>query len=231
MTRLRDAGLADLLVQTRYLLLDFDGPVCAMFAGLTAREVVLELLDVVDADTTPVPDRVASASDPFDVLRYAATIDAELARRVEAALRSAEMRATEGARPTPDTPELVQAWRNTGRPLSIVSNNSTAAVGRYLAIYEIDVDLVVGRTSADPSLLKPSPHLVTQALEAFGAEPASCTFVGDSVDDVLAGSRVGVRNIGYANKPGKDQALARAGADLVVSGMDALAAAVAQAST
>jgi beta-phosphoglucomutase-like phosphatase (HAD superfamily) len=40
------------------------------------------------------------------------------------------------------------------------------------------------------------------------AEHAECVLVGDSTTDVLAGHLAGVAVIGYADKPGKTQALA-----------------------
>jgi hypothetical protein len=41
------------------------------------------------------------------------------------------------------------------------------AIAAYLATHAIDVDAVMGRTSPDPSLLKPSPHLVAEAMRAL----------------------------------------------------------------
>jgi hypothetical protein len=77
------------------------------------------------------------------------------------------------------------------------------------------LDLVIGRTSADPALLKPSPHLVTHALDAFGAATDESILIGDSTSDIAAGREAGIARIGYANKPGKRHRLANAGAQLV----------------
>jgi HAD superfamily hydrolase (TIGR01509 family) len=62
------------------------------------------------------------------------------------------------------------------------------------------------RTSHDAAPLKPSPHLITQAVDALDAEPGECTLVGDSVTDVQGARLAGVQSIGYANKPGKENA-------------------------
>ena len=45
-------------------------------------------------------------------------------------------------------------------------------------------------------------------LGLLDAEHAECVLVGDSTTDVLAGHLAGVAVIGYADKPGKAQALA-----------------------
>lgn len=41
-----------------------------------------------------------------------------------------------------------------------------------------------------------------------GAENADCTLIGESTSDVMAGHLAGIAVIGYANKPGKAEALA-----------------------
>jgi phosphoglycolate phosphatase len=217
------ADLTELLARARYLLLDFDGPICAIFAGRPAHDVVLELLDVLTTAAAQVPDHLASASDPFDVLRYAATVSPDLGRRVEHELRLAEIDAAASATPTAHAAELISAWRQAGRAVAVVSNNSTTAVETYLAAHAIDIDLVAARTSPDASLLKPSPHLVTSAIRALGAEPEACALVGDSPSDITAAQTAGISTVGYANKPGKHQRLSDAGADFIIDDMHALA--------
>jgi phosphoglycolate phosphatase len=223
------ATLTKLLARTRYLLLDFDGPVCAIFAGRPARTVVHELLDIVSAAGAPTPEPLTRTGDPFDVLRYAATVSPSLAGRVEDALRAAEIDAVGAAAPTPQATSVVRIWRNAGRAVAIVSNNATAAVESYLASRAIDVDLVVARTSCDPTLLKPNPYLVVKAIELLRAPPGSCVMLGDSMSDILAAREAGVPTIGYANKPGKLCALSDAGAAVVIDQMQTLADAAASA--
>jgi beta-phosphoglucomutase-like phosphatase (HAD superfamily) len=47
-----------------------------------------------------------------------------------------------------------------------------------------------------------------RARPGWDAEHSECVLVGDSTTDVLAGHLAGVAVIGYADKPGKTQALA-----------------------
>jgi phosphoglycolate phosphatase len=215
-------SLASLLSRTRFLLLDFDGPVCAIFDGRPAHVIVAELIVVVRAEGVIAPEPVASSRDPFDVLRYAATVNPQLAERVELALRRAEVDSTGTARPTPHAVEVIRAYREAGRAVAIVSNNSAAAVHAYLDAKSIDVDAIVARTDADPALLKPSPHLVHTAIDALRAQPATSVLVGDSASDVAAARNAAIASIGFANKPGKREALANAGADVVIDDMRAM---------
>ena len=136
-----------------------------------------------------------------------------------------ELAAVATAAPTPYVHDVVTACQNSGRSVSVVSNNSARAVHAYLARHGLDdrISLVVARTSHDPALLKPSPHLITQAVEALDAEPGECTLVGDSVTDVQAARLASVQSIGYANEPGKPERLAAAGAGAIINSLADLA--------
>jgi phosphoglycolate phosphatase len=74
--------------------------------------------------------------------------------------------------------------------------------------------------------MKPSPHLIENATRALDVSTAACIFIGDQTSDMEAGRAAGARTIGYANKPGKADALAIAGADTVVRAMTDIAAAL-----
>ena len=77
-----------------------------------------------------------------------------------------ELAAVATAAPTPYVHDVVTACQNSGRSVSVVSNNSARAVHAYLTRHGLDdrITLVIARTSHDPALLKPSPHLITQAV-------------------------------------------------------------------
>jgi len=65
------------------------------------------------------------------------------------------------ARPAAYVHDVVTSCRESGRLVAVVSNNSDRAVRAYLTRNGLAdrVDLVAARTSLDPGLLKPSPHL------------------------------------------------------------------------
>jgi phosphoglycolate phosphatase len=219
-----DATLLGIIITTRHLLLDFDGPVCDVYAGLPAPTVAEHLRKLFRDEGRQLPDNVARSDDPVEVFVYAATIDPELAARVEAELTSMEETAVATAKPVAYVHEVMTSARESGRSISVVSNNSERAVNSYLAQHGLDdrIDLVVARTSHDATLLKPNPHLIKRALDTLSAEPAACAFVGDSTTDIEAAKIVGVSSIGYANKPGKHDLLTQAGANTVVSSLSDL---------
>lgn len=212
--------LGAVIGRTRHLLLDFDGPICSIFAGLPAPVVADRLREVIPGDVQ-IPDSIADTPDPMEVFSWSATISGALAARIEAELAEQEVTAAITAEPTPYLDEVVIASRESGRSLAVVSNNSGRAVRTYLARHGLtdSIPVVMARTSHDPSLLKPNPYLIKRAAEVLIAQPGSCTLVGDSTTDIEGARLAGVRSIGYANKPGKSDRLTAAGADAVITSL------------
>ncbi len=210
------ADLDAIVARTRWLLLDFDGPICSIYAGLPAPAVADQLRKLFNEQGVPLPDDVASNPDPMQVFAYAGTISAELAARVEAEMTDLEVTATSTAKPTPYVHDVLAACRESGRVVAVVSNNSERAVRTYLVRHGLDdrVGQIFARTSHDPALLKPSPHLIEKAVQALNADPAATVLVGDSITDIEGARLAGIASIGYANKLGKYDRMmtARAGA-------------------
>jgi beta-phosphoglucomutase-like phosphatase (HAD superfamily) len=217
-----------ILATTEALFLDFDGPVCSVFAGFPAPVVADQLRDILIEGGHDIPDDVRDSTDPFGVLFYAVKLGPEEARYVEAAFRAHEVEAVQSAEPTPQAHALIKAWRASGRPLAIVSNNSVAAVETYLDMHELRqvVDLISARANADLSLLKPSPYLVTSAANVFKIAPSFCAFVGDSVTDIDAAKLAKVRSIAYVNKPGKLEQFKKKNPEAIVHALLPLVSAV-----
>jgi phosphoglycolate phosphatase len=217
------AELGAILARTRYLLLDFDGPICSIFAGLPAPKVAEQLRKLFTGRS--LPEDIQHSPDPLEVFAHAATVSPELAERVEAELADLEVTAAATAKPTPYLHEVLAACQQSGRITAVVSNNGTRAVNAYLERNGLSdgIRLVVARTSHDPALLKPSPHLIEKATRDLGADPAGTALVGDSVTDIEGAQRAGIGSIGYANKPGKYERMTKAGAGAVITSMADLA--------
>ncbi len=220
------ARFAAVIRHARVLLLDFDGPICAIFAGHPAQSIARHLAQALADDGATVPPRVRDSADPFEVLRFAGTVGARAAEQTEARLRDAELNAVPSASPTPHAEQLIEAWRRTGRAVAAVSNNSEAAVTAYARRRQLALSAIVGRTSADPLLLKPHPNLVCRALDILESPAEGGLLLGDSPSDIEAASRAGLPSIGFANKPGKRERLIAAGATFVIDDLAEVAAEV-----
>jgi phosphoglycolate phosphatase len=216
------AALGAIIAHIRYLLLDFDGPICSIYAGIPAPTVAEKLRQLFPGE---LPDEIASTPDPIEVFSYSATVSEEMAARVEAEMADLELAAVPTAEPTPYVHEVLASARESGRVVGVVSNNSLRAVNAYLDRHSLSggIRLVVARTSHNPALLKPNPHLINEAVRGLDADPADTTLVGDSFTDIEAAHSAHVASIGYANKPGKRERMTELRAGAVITSMADLA--------
>lgn len=225
------AALEQLCREARALLLDFDGPVCSIFAGYPAPVVARELVQILVARGAGFADDLESESDPLEVLRRSGTeADGSVTRAIEDALIQAEVRAAKSAEPTPHGREVIVAASQVDLPIAVVSNNSPQAVEAYLRAHRLGqhVRLVVGRAYAEPTRMKPNPAPILEAADVLGVEPDLCVLLGDSLSDIEGAKASGTRVIGFANRPAKRPAFEQAGADIVVTSMREVAQALVQ---
>lgn len=221
-------ALAAILRRSPVILLDFDGPVCSVFAGYSAPQITDELRALALDEVGELPPAMSAITSPHEFLSASAEVSPELARHIEAALQAAEIKAVESATPTPGVDDFLTACREARRQVAIVSNNTGASVRAYLDRVGLAdlVQHIEARDPSDPGLMKPSPHLIERAAQALGVEPDACTLIGDQPTDVQAARAIGAASIGYANKLGKADDLAAAGADAVIAHIDELTEAI-----
>lgn len=208
------------LFTAKCLLLDFDGPVCSVFAGYPAHQIAAELRETVRRLDARLGSSLEGEHDPMEVLRVAAAALPEAAtRELNAQLDQAEVDAVKTAAPTPGAAQLIEGADRAGLTVAIVSNNSEEAIAAYLRARGLDghVATIEARPFGRPELMKPDPYLLQRALSATGFEARHAVFIGDSKSDVEAGLAAGIATIGFANKPGKDVVLRNAGASSVVT--------------
>ncbi|MEV4843943.1 HAD-IA family hydrolase [Micromonospora matsumotoense] len=222
------ADLAKVIDRARVILLDFDGPVCSIFAQHPASTVAHELRRLLVDQAVTLPPEILAERDPLAVLRFSATLGRPaVVRLVDEAMTRKEVTAARTAEPTPYGREVIVAAQQTGRRVAVVSNNSAQSVRAYLKGRRLTpyVHPVIGRPEAAPERMKPDPFPVLAAVRELGTEPADCVLVGDSVSDIEAAHAAGVAAIGYANKPGKRERFAAA--DAVIDSMAELVTAFA----
>lgn len=202
------------------LLLDFDGPICSIFAGYSAPDVARHLVGVLQAEGVDLPTSVFGETDPLEVLRWTgANCAASLVVAVEDALCRAEVRAATSASPTPYGHEVIRQASRAGIPTAIVSNNSEGAIAAYLTAHGLNghIRAVIGRPHARPDRMKPHPAPIQHAAAMLAAETNRCVLVGDSPSDIESARAAGAHVIGYANRQWKVTAFGSA--DIVIRSM------------
>lgn len=115
-------------------------------------------------------------------------------------------------RPYPGVPALLEALRQRGCRLAIVTNKPHGAAGALAARFFPGV-LTIGEEAEIPR--KPAPDMVQRALDALHAPREGAVYVGDSEVDIQTARNAGLPAIGVAWGFRGREALAAAGADVI----------------
>lgn len=165
------------------LLLDFDGPVCSVYATVPDHIAADQVRGVLVQARMDLPESVKSTTDPLFVLQHVAGVeDRVLVEQADNALIRAELAAIEGAEPTPGAHDVIHTAARAGIPVAIVSNNSAPAIEAYLTRHQLTdyVRTIIGRAHARPDLMKPNPHPLKLAAAQLGVHTHACVLVGGS---------------------------------------------------
>ena len=220
-----DRALAALFARASCLLLDFDGPLCRLFAPGHAPAIAQEMLDLlVDEGVLLEDEGLEGNDDPHLIVR--AKLEGALPAQLEALLAGKENLAAESAEPTSGAEDFVKAVVERGRTLAITTNTAPRSVETYLkarGLHDAFGGRIFGRSTENPRRMKPDPDCLHRAMDHLRAKPADCLMIGDSPADALAAQAARVPFLGYAVSAPRALLLAQSvGAVPVVVGMDRL---------
>lgn len=132
------------------------------------------------------------------ILEYLASRPAAEAKALGARLETLEAELIAQCRPQPGVRKALEALRDQGWHLGVVTRNSLAnAHGTLSHLGLADLfapSAVLGRESAEP---KPSPEALHQLLRQWALAPASCVMLGDHGLDLAAGRAAGVATVHF----------------------------------
>jgi HAD superfamily hydrolase (TIGR01509 family) len=189
------------------LLTDFDRTLVWLFEDQERRrEACEDVLAVWAASGFPAPGGDAAAGDPYDLwaeshrrmLRSPPAEAEALDNAIAACLAAHELRAAGSATLLDGVEATLEQLQGLGIPVAVVSNNATEAVWQALKVSKVE-GLVTGVIGREPGCnlreLKPSPVLLHNALAMLDRPPERVLFVGDSVNDMVAGRAAGVPTV------------------------------------
>jgi len=109
--------------------------------------------------------------------------------------------------PMPGSADVLSYLNERGFGIAIASSNPNERIKMILKRFHLDeyVDVIIGRDDVERG--KPDPDLVTEAAKRLGLPTASCTYVGDSIYDVIAGKRAGSRTVLFVSRPTRIESL------------------------
>ncbi|MET8284630.1 HAD family hydrolase [Streptomyces sp. NPDC048448] len=219
-------NLREVIERARFVLFDFDGPICRLFAGHRAEDVAKDLVEWLEHQGMRglLTEEEQVHPDPMVVL-YAVHRrhpHSDLVAELEERLTQQELRAVPSAWPTAYADPVIRTWSAVGARLAIASNNSARTVSGYLesrGLTDCFARNLYGRTQ-DLNQLKPHPHCLNRALNAMGAAPSAALMIGDAPSDHEAARLAGVPFLGYARNAYKEKLLRDAGAEDVVGSLE-----------
>ena len=123
-------------------------------------------------------------------------------------------------RPFPGAEDILAACRDAGVAVILASSAKGEELDRYLELLDADQFADAWTSSRDVDATKPEPDLVEVALTKAGTRAA--VMVGDSVWDIVAAGRAGIRTIGLLTGGFGEAELTDAGAVDVFASLEAL---------
>lgn len=213
---------AELVANADAVILDFDGPMCDVFALLPAHRVARELAifteEVWMQHGSSIKDVLPDTDDPFEVLAAAMVDSTVKAGHVSLRLRELEVEAVEGAPPTDGLVDFLSRLTKSGQAIAIASNNSTGAIKHWLGLQHLEALFShVAARQVRSDRLKPNPYVLSEACSALQTQVQGCVFIGDTLSDLEAAKQISMPFIGFANKPHKSAMFRRAGGEHVIA--------------
>ncbi|WTP59205.1 HAD hydrolase-like protein [Streptomyces phaeochromogenes] len=219
-------NLQEVIKRARFVLFDFDGPICRLFAGHSAEDVAKDLVNWLERQGLHglLTEEERVHPDPMAVL-YAVNRrhpHSDLVVELEERLTQQELKAVPSAWPTEFADPLIRTWSAVGARLAIATNNSARTSASYLesrGLIDCFAPNIYGRTK-ELNRLKPDPYCLNRALSALGAAPTSALMIGDAPSDFVAAKEAGVSFLGYARNEDKVEELRKAGAEVIVGSLE-----------
>jgi myo-inositol-1(or 4)-monophosphatase len=209
------AALDHILRSARYLIFEFDGPICNLSAAMPAT-TASQLRAILDTADLPL-----AISDPFEILARAAAISPDLAARIDSELTDVEETAMTKAIPAAYVHETLAACRDSGRHPAIISRHSARVLDAYLTSHGLADQLraVIAPTGYPPGHLQTTEQLLEDAVRTLSTTPAECVLISASPTGTSAARSTGTQTIGYAATSGASERLTAAGAGCTITSL------------
>jgi HAD superfamily hydrolase (TIGR01509 family) len=156
-------------------------------------------------------------SDGFNATRVRTIL-----RRASMMIEKYEMAGVDRAAPLEGAIDLMDQLKKKGAALAIVTSNSSRIIRRWFSNHRRSrlIDVTVGRDSLLG--LKPSPEMISRALERGKVRAKDSAFVGDADSDYRAACAAGIEFFGVAFSQDLRDKLTAAGARQIFSSPAAL---------
>lgn len=123
----------------------------------------------------------------------------------------------------PGVKPTLESLKERGVKIGIVTGRKSQGERKWLELRRLNIHQSVGiMVTGAEAPAKPAPDGVTKCMKELGLSPEECVFVGDSIVDIMAGKRAGVRTIAVCTGVAGKEPLAELGPDYVLDDLNSL---------
>jgi len=141
--------------------------------------------------------------------------DVQLHQQIEQAYRESYLSAEHDITLFPHVRETLEALRERGYWLGVVTGKSKSGLLRVLERFHLSEMFYVLRT-ADCTHSKPHPAMVLECMQEMGVAAEQTVVIGDALFDIQMAKAAGVRSLGVSFGVAETESLLQAGAEDVV---------------
>lgn len=209
----------------RAVAFDLDGTLIDSAPGLTfAVDSALYALELPQAGEDRVVTWIGNGADVLVERALTWALNEKSRAQADDGLRAMMRRlfdryyseaAEEGSFLFPSVAQTLQALKDNGIALALVTNKPTAFVAPILNALGIDGFFSVIIGGDDVEHKKPHPQALLRVMQTLGLQPEELLFVGDSRNDILAAQAAGCRSVGLTYGYNYGEAIALSKPDYV----------------
>lgn len=217
----------------KLLILDFDRTIVELYSEYMLHELLDELKKVYLRNGIN-ENILTKYENPYELWtsnykyineNYNSSLAKKIQRIATSVITDFEVKASKKAFLLPGVLETL-TWLGVMKiKCVIVSTNSKEAIHLFLRKNGMS-DLIAEVYGRDKDLamedLKPSPTLIERAIADIGSNPECTMYVGDSKEDMIAGSSAGIPVIGVITGNSTAEELISSGAHIVLSNFSSL---------
>ena len=180
----------------RAVIFDLDGTLLAMKLKVKeAKEKLIQRLREIGVNVDEIDLKIPTEEIVSKIIREYGFSRDYLMKLVDEAYIPYELEAAEVAELRKGIREVLRELKAMGFKLAVASNSARRGV--YLALENTSIrdlfDVIV--TRSDVNRMKPNGALIAETVKRLNVKPSEAVYIGDTVHDVLAARRVGVKSI------------------------------------
>ena len=180
----------------RAVIFDLDGTLLIMKLKVKeTKEKLIQRLREIGVNIDRIDPKIPTENIVSEVIKEYGFSRDYLMKLVDEVYIPYELEAAETAELRDGMKEVLTELKAMGFKLAVASNNSRHGV--HLALENTSIkkffDVIVTRT--DVNRMKPDGALIAETLRRLNVKPSEAIYIGDTIYDILAARKVGVKSI------------------------------------